>query len=206
MGNILHLLPTQRRIPSRLVVVHASQASNKKVRQCHSGWSKEIYINGWLTYCGCRKEENPQLDGRYWELLRDILSHFVVARASDRIPAIRVPLILAFAAVFNNYSELRSLHHEKVLSLYRAVHDCLGLLSQPTFTFAYRPPIDQLFTTFEYLISVIDEELNKEGTGNEILLAEFVKMANLIMPQLEAHMLTSANQRKVGYRTMCDRS
>jgi len=162
---------------------------------------KDEFLLDWLSSMLVKpptkkKEENPQLDGRYWELLRDILSHFVVARASDRIPAIRVPLILAFAAVFNNYSELRSLHHEKVLSLYRAVHDCLGLLSQPTFTFAYRPPIDQLFATFEYLISVIDEELNKEGTGNEILLAEFVKMANLIMPQLEAHMLTSANQRK----------
>jgi hypothetical protein len=57
--------------------------------------------------------------------------------------------------------------------------------------------MDHLFTTFENLISVMDEHMDKHGAEANMLLAEFAKMANIITPQLDALMLTSANQRKV---------
>lgn len=57
--------------------------------------------------------------------------------------------------------------------------------------------MDHLFTTFENIISVMDEHINKHGVEANKLLAEFAKMANIITPQLDALMLTSANQRKV---------
>lgn len=150
-----------------------------------------------LTNFVCRKEENPQLDERYWKLLSDLLSHFVNAKASDRTPTIRVPLILAFSAAFQSFSDASNWENQKALSLYSTIQTCLQLLSQPTFTFAYRPPMDHLFTTFENIISVMDEHINKHGVEANKLLAEFAKMANIITPQLDALMLTSANQRKV---------
>jgi hypothetical protein len=43
----------------------------------------------------------------------------------------------------------------------------------------------------------MDEHMDKHGAEANMLLAEFAKMANIITPQLDALMLTSANQRKV---------
>jgi hypothetical protein len=86
---------------------------------------------------------------------------------------------------------------QKATQLYSTIHSCLQLLSHPTFAFAYRPQMEQLLSTFESLISAIDMQLDNESSENNALLANFIAMANIIVPQLDAHMLTSANQRKV---------
>jgi len=145
-----------------------------------------------------RKEENPQLDERYWKLLSDLLRHYVNSKASDRIPTIRVPLILSFSAAFQNFQETNGWDAQKLISLYRSIQDCLQLLSQPALAFAYRPAMDQLFTTFENLIQVIDGQMIIDGSERNQLLVELMRAANIIIPNLESHMLTSANQRKVG--------
>lgn len=138
------------------------------------------------------------MDVRYWSLFDSILTHFVNAKTSSRIPVIRVPLILAFSASYQNCHELKSDDAQKITHLYGTIHDCLHLLSQPTFAFAYRPQMEQLLTTFESLIWALDTQMSDQSLENKELLVNFVKMANIIVPQLDTHMLTTANQRKVG--------
>jgi hypothetical protein len=57
--------------------------------------------------------------------------------------------------------------------------------------------MDQLFTTFEFLIQMIDTQMALDGSESSQFLVELVKIANIIIQSLESHMLTSANQRKV---------
>lgn len=137
------------------------------------------------------------MDERYWKLLSDLLRHYVNSKASDRIPTIRVPLILSFSAAFQNFQETKGWDDQKVISLYRSIQECLQLLSQPALAFAYRPAMDQLFTTFENLIQVIDSQIIMDGSERNQLLIQLIKSANIIIPNLESHMLISANQRKV---------
>ncbi|KAJ2964681.1 hypothetical protein NQZ79_g420 [Umbelopsis isabellina] len=162
---------------------------------------KDEFLLDWLSSMLVKpptkkKEENPQLDVRYWNLFDSILTHFHNAKTSNRIPVIRVPLILAFSASYQNFHELKTDDVQKITHLYDTIQNCLQLLSQPTFAFAYRPQMEQLLSTFESLIWALDAQMGAQSLENKDLLASFVEMANIIVPQLDAHMLTSANQRK----------